>query len=76
MQLLLPPKQIALQLIERAEPKESVENKGSDQELTNLRTLPERVKEANRNNVLFTEVRGYLTNPKDHDRPNIYLRGS
>ena len=38
--------------------------------------LPERVKESNRSNMLFSEVRKYLANPEDHDRPNVYLRGS
>ena len=34
------------------------------------------MKELNQSNVLFLEVRKYLANPEDHDRPNIYLRGS
>ena len=40
-------------------------------------TLPERVKISNRNDVLFKEIREYLANPADHDRPtDVYLRGS
>ena len=40
-------------------------------------TLPNQVKETNRNDVLFTEIREYLTNPADHDRPaDVYLHGS
>ena len=42
----------------------------------NLPTLPDQVKESNRTNVLFTEVREYLANLSDQDRPNVYLRGS
>ena len=41
-----------------------------------LPTLLEQVKESNRSNVLFSEIRKYLANPKDHDKPNVYLRGS
>ena len=53
----------------------SVKTKDSDEEL-DLPTLPEQVKESNRNDVLFTEVREYLANPVEHDRPTVYLRGS
>ena len=34
------------------------------------------MKESNRTNVLFKEICKYLANPKDHDRPNVYLRSS
>ena len=57
-----------------AEHEESVETKDSNVE--DLPTLPDRVKEANQNDVLFTEVREYLANPTDHDRPTVYLWGS
>ena len=54
----------------------SVETEDSDEEL-DLPTLPEQVKESNRNDVLFNEIREYLANPADHDRPtDVYLRGS
>ena len=49
----------------------------ADEELEDSPTLPDRVKEANQNDVLFTEIREYLANPVDHDRPtDVYLRGS
>ena len=42
-----------------------------------LLTLSERMKESNQNDVLFTEIREYLTSPADHDRPtDVYFRGS
>ena len=50
--------------------------KENDEDLEDEPTLPDRVKEANRNNVLFMEVREYLANPEVHDKPNVYLRGS
>ena len=57
-----------------AEHDESTRPKGEEDDSP---TLPDRVKEANRNDVLFTEIREYLTNPADHDRPaDVYLRGS
>ena len=36
-------------------------------ELENLPTLPEWVKELNRKDVLFAEIREYLASPMDHD---------
>ena len=59
-----------------AKHEESVETEGSNEELEDLLILPEQVKESNRTNALFTEVREYLANPVDHDRPTVYLRGS
>ena len=65
---------------------ESVENEDlneekADKELEeetdeSLPTLPDRVKESNRNDSLFTEICEYLANPMEHDRPTVYLRGS
>ena len=42
----------------------------------NLHTLSNQVKESNQRNALFIEVYEYLANPTNHDRPNVYLRGS
>ena len=57
--------------------KGSVETEDLDEELVDLSTLPDRVKESNRNDVLFTKIREYLANPADHDQPtDVYLRGS
>ena len=53
----------------QSEHKESVETK-------DLQTLPEQVKELNQNDLLFTEIREYLANPVDKNRPTVYLRGS
>ena len=56
--------------------KEGVEAEHREVELEDLPTLPDRVKEANRRDALFTEVCKYLANPVEHDRPTVYLRGS
>ena len=46
-------------------------------ELKDLPTLPERVKESNQKDVLFSEIREYLASPMDHVRlTDVYLRGS
>ena len=34
------------------------------------------MKKANQNDVLFTEIREYLANPKNHDRLDVYFRES
>ena len=57
----------------------AVEPYAEPEEETNksLPTLPDRVKESNRNDSLFTEIRQFLASPGDHNRPtDIYLRGS
>ena len=54
----------------------SVEDEEIDEELDDLPTLPDRVRESNRTNVLFSEVREYLAHAEGHDRPAAYLRGS
>ena len=42
-----------------------------------LQTLPDQVKESNRNNSLFTKICQFLASPGDHERPtDVYLRGS
>ena len=49
----------------------------ADEELEDSPTLPNQVKEANQNDVLFTKIREYLTNLVDYDRPtDLYLCGS
>ena len=45
-------------------------------EIDNLPTLPDRVKEANQRDELFTEVHEYLVNPMEHDQPTVYFWGS
>ena len=61
-----------------AEHKKSVdEDKNLDEELTkDLLSLPDQVKRSNQSNVLFSEVRKYLANPEDHERPTVYFWGS
>ena len=59
-----------------AEHEESVETEDSDEKWEDLLTLPDRVKEANRRDALFTEVREYLANPVEHDQSTVYLWGS
>ena len=59
-----------------AEPEKSVETKDLNKELEDLPTLPDWVKKANRRDALFTEVREYLANLVEHNRPTVYLRGS
>ena len=55
----------------------SVEDEELDEEITKDQpSLPDRVKELNQSNVLFLKIREYLANPENHDRPNVYLRGS
>ena len=54
----------------------NVEVEDLNKKLTeNLPTLSEQVKEF-QNDVLFTKIREYLTNPDYLDRPAVYLRGS
>ena len=48
----------------------------TDEDLEDKPSLPNRVKEANQKDALFTEVREYLANPVDQDRLIVYLRGS
>ena len=55
-----------------AEPHAEPEEETND----SLPTLPDRVKESNRTNVLFSEICEYLVDPEGHDRPDVYLRGS
>ena len=61
-----------------AKPKKSIEeDEKSDEELTEDKpSLPNRVKEANQRDALFMEVREYLANSVDQDRPTVYLRDS
>ena len=40
----------------------------------NQRPLLERIKEFNRKNALFTEVREYLANPMGQNKLNVYFR--
>ena len=58
------------------EHKRSVETKNSNKELKDLPTLPDQVKETNRNDAIFTKVREYLANPETYNRPNVYLWGT
>ena len=71
MQVLLPPDRIEIQPIEVTN-----ETEEEDEKLEDLPTLPDRVKEANQSDALFTEVREYLANPENYYRPTVYLRGS
>ena len=48
----------------------------AEPEEINKPTLPNRVKRANQTDVLFLEIRKYLSNPEDHDRFAVYLWGS
>ena len=54
-----------------AEPEEE-----NDKDLEDKPSLPDQVKESNKTNVLFEEIRKYLANPEGHDRPAVYLWGS
>ena len=59
------------------EDKEGIEAKRNKEiEVEDLPTLPKQVKKANQKNALFTEIREYLANPNNFDRPAVYLRGS
>ena len=62
---------------EGAPAEEKVNSPSPEKEVSeDLPTLPDRVKESNQNHSLFTEVCKYQANPKNHDRPDVYLRGN
>ena len=73
---------VAESLTEPQPAEDSVEDEGvpaaspEEKVSKDLPTLPDRVKKSNRADVLFTEIREYLADPKTHDRPAVYLRGS
>lgn len=53
--------------------KKRVETKDLNEELENLSTLPNWVKEANWRDALFTKVHEYLANLVEHNQPIVYL---
>ena len=52
---------------------EKVEAKHHEIKLKDLPTLPDKVKEANQKDALFTEVSKYLANLVEHNQPTVYL---
>ena len=53
------------------EPHVEHQEKRINKNLENLLTLPDRVKESNSKNELFTEICKYSSNPIDWDRPHV-----
>ena len=77
----------AAELHAESEHQKSVETKDLKEEKTDkelgeetnesLLTLPDQVKESNRNNLLFTEIREFLANLVGYKQPiDVYFRGS